>query len=387
MKVIQLITAFQLGGAEKIAMDIALELDSNIHDIQLLTIFKNNSKFSLNLKKELNNKNIKYRELGIETKYTKLKYIGLFISIIQTFFFLFKYKPDIIHSHTDLPDFVLSSVMKIFSFLNIQKPKIIRTIHNTQLWPSRTKIAYYVEKSFSNDNIIFISKGAKAAYCDLRKRCNLNISKNTFFISNGVNINNYTNKCVNSILKHNNITLSKDKINFLFVGRFVEQKGFDLMLESFKLLEPKLLNSIKIYAFGSGTLETLIYNDKYSKISLNIFQPTIDLHLLYGCFDFLFMPSRFEGLPLVALESLASKLPIVASNAPGLIEAIPDNWPLQFQNEDIHDMHKIIVKIIEKDIDINLLKDIGRKFVEERYNIKKMINGYIDIYKKVYLCR
>ena len=325
MKVVQLVTAIQLGGAEKIAFEIASNINSKKIDIQFLTIFKCNSNFSKTMKKNLLNDDIPYTEQGLDIANSKLKYISLVVAIIQTLFFFIKHKPDIVHSHTDFPDFVLSCVLKIQSFLHITTPKIVRTIHNTVLWPTHHKLAKFVEESFIDDDVVYISSGSKKAYYLLRKKCNLAVSKNSHFVYNGIDFTKYTDKCNQGYMKKNNIKIDKNKINFLYVGRFVQQKGFDILLDAFHKLDINLEIPYQLSIIGSGELESLLSNEKYTSLPISVYPASSDLEHLYACFDYLVMPSRFEGLPLVAIESLSSALPVIASRAPGLEEAIPND--------------------------------------------------------------
>ena len=47
-------------------------------------------------------------------------------------------------------------------------------------------------------------------------------------------------------------------------------------------------------------------------------------------FDFVLMPSRCEGLPLVSIEASFAKVSVIASRAPSLEETLPENWALWF---------------------------------------------------------
>lgn len=55
------------------------------------------------------------------------------------FIFLFlKYRPDVIHSHTEMPDLAVYSFFKVFPTL-LRHCKVVRTIHNTRLWTGLKK--------------------------------------------------------------------------------------------------------------------------------------------------------------------------------------------------------------------------------------------------------
>lgn len=381
MKIVQLITALQLGGAEKVAIDISTKLDQCNFETTIITIFKDDSAFSREIKNQLSEKNIKWQEFGLRKKFTKIKYIGMLLSVVQIFVYLLRHKPDIVHSHTDLPDFVLSNVLRIFTMFNVQKPKVVRTIHNTHLWPSHKKIACFVEKAYQDDYVIFISEGAKEAYYQLRERCNLYPTINSFFIMNGIDLDHYTNKCHKDTLTANGIHLEKSKMNFLFVGRLVKQKGFDLLLEAIAKVDPILRKKMHLYVFGQGELERMLLKPEYSDFPISKFPPITNLNKLYACFDCLFMPSRFEGLGLVALEAAASRIPVIASNVSGLSEAIPDNWSLTFENEDIQSLKVIIEDVIGNKYDLTSLSDVSRNFVEKKFDLKVTVQKYINVYK------
>ncbi|HEY3974204.1 MAG TPA: glycosyltransferase family 4 protein [Candidatus Sulfotelmatobacter sp.] len=53
---------------------------------------------------------------------------------------------------------------------------------------------------------------------------------------------------------------------------------------------------------------------------------------VYAGIDLLLIPSRFEGVPLVMLEAMSYRLPIVASNTDGMADLLPQEWLFPFGN-------------------------------------------------------
>ncbi len=47
---------------------------------------------------------------------------------------------------------------------------------------------------------------------------------------------------------------------------------------------------------------------------------------VYAGLNMLLIPSRFEGVPLVMLEAMLCKLPVVAANIDGMAELLPTDW-------------------------------------------------------------
>jgi len=51
-----------------------------------------------------------------------------------------------------------------------------------------------------------------------------------------------------------------------------------------------------------------------------------DIDALYEQIDFLMLPSRYEGVPLVMLEALAHGIPVIGSARDGMKEILPEDW-------------------------------------------------------------
>jgi glycogen synthase len=114
----------------------------------------------------------------------------------------------------------------------------------------------------------------------------------------------------------------------LFVGRLVDQKGVDLLLQAFRVLLFKLPSARLIIA-GDGY--QMLYLEKlcrYLGISDEVrflgWQTGSSLIHLYQGARAVAMPSRYEPFGLVALEALACATPVVASETGGLAEIISD---------------------------------------------------------------
>jgi len=144
IKIYQLITSLQMGGAEIIAINLAEYCKiKSLQTIEfvIVEIYQTKGNYSDEKREELASKNIR-----IITLFKGFKRISLLFAPFSLAYLISKEKPSIIHSHTDLPDFVLSVCYKIISFFNIRKPKVVRTIHNTQLWRTHPKIGKFTEK-------------------------------------------------------------------------------------------------------------------------------------------------------------------------------------------------------------------------------------------------
>jgi predicted dehydrogenase/glycosyltransferase involved in cell wall biosynthesis len=110
----------------------------------------------------------------------------------------------------------------------------------------------------------------------------------------------------------------------LMAARFAEQKGHELLLAAMPAIRA-VHPGVTLLLAGAGPLMA----DVARRIaacglagSVRLLGHRDDLPELMAAADLLVLPSRFEGLSLVALEAMAAGLPIVASDAPGNAEML-----------------------------------------------------------------
>lgn len=104
----------------------------------------------------------------------------------------------------------------------------------------------------------------------------------------------------------------------MFVGRLTDDKGADLFADAVDSADGWLGVMI-----GSGPLRDEIVA-RHPRMMMIGFIPSEELPDWLRSADVVVIPSRREGLGLVAVEALASGVPVVASATGGLIETIED---------------------------------------------------------------
>ncbi|MBV5330676.1 MAG: glycosyltransferase family 4 protein, partial [Chlorobium sp.] len=113
---------------------------------------------------------------------------------------------------------------------------------------------------------------------------------------------------------------------FGFFGRFMPQKGFDLLIDSVDCIRSQCNDfRFAIVAVGSGDY-IREYKEKIKKKGLGDyfyflpFRPMV--HHLYPQVDVIVMPSRWEASGLLAMETLCMGTPLIASDCIGLRETV-----------------------------------------------------------------
>lgn len=353
MKIFHIITHFDLGGAERVAINIARSKSEGF-EYHLVEVVRSNSDFSKELISEIQRDGI----IIHRSLFTHSKIAIIFFPIWFTFVFL-KWRPKIIHTHTEIPDlsvFVWNKIIGHF-FKGI---KYVRTIHNTILWTSWTRIGRIVEHFF------------------IKKKANVAISSSTGDFYESV-YGQHTPIIYNGLVEVEQKTfnkIEKSRYNILFAGRLEHQKGVDELCEVVRALSSN--KRIVFHIVGDGSLYEKIAQMR-SLSNVRIYDKIYGLAHYIGSFDYLFMPSNHEGLGLISVEASLAKTPSIINSCPGLNETLPEDWPLKVDNNSVSQFVKIFNSLPLLD-----RKELGEKahlYVKDLFSIKKMQSSYELFYQ------
>lgn len=165
------------------------------------------------------------------------------------------------------------------------------------------------------------------------------------------------------------------------IGRLAEQKGFDLLIESWSKLE-KEFPDWELNIFGEGSLrkalEKQIQSYKLKQIYLRGYAKDVDFELLNS--SIFVLPSRYEGFVLVLMEAQAKGLPCVAFNCKeGPAEIIDDgvNGFLVEPSNTEKFAQKLRILMENK----TLREQFSKKSTKDlaRFDTNKIINEWINL--------
>jgi len=131
------------------------------------------------------------------------------------------------------------------------------------------------------------------------------------------------------LFRPNPRTSRTSKTRLLFVGRLSEEKGVDVLINALAALEPKTRRTLRLVIVGSGG--KLYATQLRRQVRSRGLQDTVqfagaidwkNLPRVYRSSDIFVLPSRWEAMPLSLLEAMASGLPPVCSDIPGVTQTI-----------------------------------------------------------------
>ena len=170
--------------------------------------------------------------------------------------------------------------------------------------------------------------------------------------------------------------IPEDKIILLNVGNLSNRKGTDLLIPIMNKLDERF-----ILVTTAG-----LQNRKRIKSSRIVTFDNINLNALvdlYNLSDMLLFPTRLEGFGLCVAEAMACELPIITTNCSSLPELVEDDkGGILCELDDISGFCNAI-RYLSEDRDLRMnMGNYNIKKVKTEFYKEKMVNKYIEIYKK-----
>lgn len=116
-----------------------------------------------------------------------------------------------------------------------------------------------------------------------------------------------------------------DRRSFLFVGRFVSEKGLKILVDAYKRYRQQAADPWPLKCYGAGPLQCML--EGISGIECMGFYQPDDLPKEFMEGNCLILPSIFEAWALVVHEATAAGLAVIASDAVGAaVHLIQDDY-------------------------------------------------------------
>ena len=373
MRIFHLITHFSLGGAERVAANIA-ESQTPGMEYHVVEIMRGRTAYTPKFIGELEKAGVRcHRSWMPDVSFHFLfERIAALLFPLRMLYIMLRWRPDVIHTHTETPDLALYVFSRVFPRM-LRRVKIVRTIHNTRLWTGLPRTAQWVEAFFKSLGAnIAISDSVRDSYAD-------RFGEVAPIINNGVaevEQKDYFNAT--------NLNISTSQhLNILFAGRLEPQKGVVVLCKVLKMLAGDARFFFTIA--GDGSQRTLVEQTlaeiatEGKSLNAELVPPIFGLAGYMQSFDYLFMPSEFEGLSMLSMEASLNRLPVIANACPGLADTLPANWSLLAHGNNLDDYRRIFNMLPTADRDA--LTQQAYAFAKERFSVRTMQDRYEAWYK------
>jgi glycosyltransferase involved in cell wall biosynthesis len=278
------------------------------------------------------------------------------------------FRPDVLHVHTEIPEFA-------YAVASVASPRfgripVVRTIHNSLLWGGWRRFGAFAERRLDRAPAAAVSLAAAEGFATWRRSIGRS-DRRIDVIYNGV-------PCTAGNRPKER---SAGPIRLCFAGRFAAEKGVDILLDALDILEPSEL-AFEVAIHGTGRDQDAI-RARAGRLrrSVTVGPPIPDLRERLTSFDAVVMPSRFEGLPLLAIETLCAEVPLLAAEAPGLREAIPPGYPGSYPSEDGRALADTIDAFVRDPRPWQDAAPAAAAWARERFSLDRMVEAYLELYR------
>ncbi len=352
MKIVQIVNSITAGGAERLVLDLHREYKTMGHSPSVIAISG---------KEQLSPSDGVYC-LGCSSLYSFcafLKLVGIFQSL--------KFKDaDIVHVHL----FPALLVAPAALWKARWKGRLFASEHSTSnrrrntLWGKLADMFTY--KPYNN--IICVSNAVKDALDTWQP----STKNKTVVVSNGARLEMFK-------------PLKRDAfhkpVNILSVGRLTPAKNYYKALEAVSLLSS--LDFIWTIA-GDGKLKDELIkhiDDLNLSTKVKLLGTRNDIPELLKKADIFFIPSLWEGFGIAAVEAMASGLPVVASDVPGLSEVVGKKTGILVDPTSSYDMSDALHRLLKNQ---ELAFKMGLLGPEKAssYSLKNCAESHINLFRE-----
>ncbi|MCG3843600.1 glycosyltransferase family 4 protein [Psychrobacter sp. Ps1] len=171
----------------------------------------------------------------------------------------------------------------------------------------------------------------------------------------------------------------------LAVGRLTHIKGFDMLLEAWLQVNLSITNwKLKIVGEGEDRAQLTDFIEKNELAdSVELVGNTDDISQYYRQAEIFCLSSRFEGFPMVLLETLAFGLPVVSFDCDtGPAEVLEHTGSVLVPRNDVNQLAKSLISLMN---DNEQRKVIGARSKEkaEVYQPQNIINQWTSLIESI----
>lgn len=321
-----------------------------------------------------------YKENGIESfsiDYTK----GFFNIIKDLKKVILDNDIKIAHAHDNTASIYCLAVKNILGVKNL---KIISHIHSCYPWLKGNSKFKVIDKLVRNKYDLNIACG-DMVYSFYKENSPYLILDKIVSIPNGIDVDNIqdTNYNIEALKKKFNIP--QNKTVYGYIGRLIESKGVIEVINAINKNKEKFNDSVFLLV-GSGDKEEEIKEliRKYNMEDMFILAGYHDnVYEIYPVIDIFFLPSKYEGLPMVILEAMAFGKAIVSTDVGSIPELLKNNNGILVKQGEYDNFVSELSYLKENKEKLKEISFNAKKFIKDKYDVKNQSSHIEDIYKKI----
>ena len=205
----------------------------------------------------------------------------------------------------------------------------------------------------------------------------------------GVNLERFSPSAAVREAIRSELKIESDKIVFVFMGRLNHDKGLYELLPAFNRLAGEREN-VYLLLVGRDEENVASHFSEYDHIipgrNFCFYGQTNDPQKLLQAGDVFVLPTYREGFGASVIEASALGLPVICSDAYGVMDAMVDNVTgLRCKVGDEESLYRAMSAFVEKPDLISRLGEAGRNRVQTDFDGKEMSRLWVELYRKLFV--
>jgi glycosyltransferase involved in cell wall biosynthesis len=357
MRIAQVVDTLEMGGLERMALDLAMEQKASGHEAHVYCLLRAGA-----LAKEA-------EAAGIPVSVFH-KQPGLSLRLLaQLAWRFFRDGIEVAHSHDPNIHHYAAVAARMAGV-----PVVVNTRHG----PATSSGGSFNERWFRmalpfTDAVVFVSEQARRT---IMERSGLS-ERMTSVIPNGIRVERFMRRPAAP-------GSAWPRIRFGTVGRLVQAKGHATLIDAFQRLRERLPTAVLQIA-GGGPLRGEL-QEQVARLGLEecvtLAGACSDVAGFLSELDIFVFSSRNEGLPMAILEAMAAGLPIVSTRVGGVPEVVPEGEVGWFCPAD--DAASLAAAMYTAAVSPDLAQRGQRatRLALERYTTAAMNRNYETVYRR-----
>lgn len=366
LKIMHLISSISVGGAQRVLLDLAEKTNRERFEIHVCTFGTTKDRSFLD---DFNKLGLPFFQISTSRFYD-------FKNLTSVLEYIRKHNINIIHTHLTEADII----GRLAGLLT--RTPVITTIHNE---PRRFKdlrvdqrVLNYLSAKYLATHLVAVSGFLREHFIAEWKVAKENIST----IYNGVDVSLYLEAPIKRRREANvpNLTITN-------VGRLSKQKGQHILLEAARKVVNQFPNTQFLFV-GQGELEQdlrILTQNLGLEENVVFMGVRRDVADILARSDIFVLSSLWEGLPISAIEAMASACATILTNVGGNCELIEHGKNgMIVPTGDSNALAEAMITLVgQNDLRLSLGR-AARTQVVEKFGLALMVRQYEELYKKVW---
>ena len=304
------------------------------------------------------------------------------------------FRPDVVHTHHTYESLAAFLCKQTFNFkliITVQKSPV--RFFDEQINDPQWSLIRFLYKQTTYDGVVVNSQ----AYFQMAKL--LGAREPIRLIYYGIDRERFKENSKLAQKVREDLNIQEGQILIVVPSRIDERKGIDIIADALSLIKYNyrhFYKRIKVVVAGASTCSKSLQYQEFliKKIRKLKIQESIKLGYkngnynsmngLYNAADLIVVPSIREGLGFAAIEGMALKKPIIASDTVGLNEIVINNKNgLTFEVGNAKELARQILWAIENPAKLQRLAIKGFEWQKDKFLISSMTKEHLRFYQDI----